>query len=307
MKTPLFVKRGPGGMFSVVNNELTTGNIYWVNSASTNCSDSAGYGINPDTPFATIAYAIAACTANNGDRIFVSRFHTETLTAALAFSTAGVNVFGLTNGITMATLTINGAVDGVAMSAADCSLEGIAFAAPGTDEQLSDVAITAARCVVKNTRHIGSTTTGTNRNKVDIITLSAAANDVLLDGLHIYNSAYGMTGGGINIAGAFARGEIRNCFVAGSGSVGFASGCLYDAAAATQLYVHHNVFKNNKATTASVSLTASLGVFSFNHVSGRNTTLPGVFPTTTMDCFENRVTKIAAVNGAITPVADADL
>jgi hypothetical protein len=44
-RTELFVRKQSGGMFSVVNQALTTGNIFFVNSA--NGTNSAGYGQNP--------------------------------------------------------------------------------------------------------------------------------------------------------------------------------------------------------------------------------------------------------------------
>jgi hypothetical protein len=76
-RTELFVRKQSGGMFSVVNQALTTGNIFFVNSA--NGTNSASYGQNPDAPTATLAYAIGLCTANQGDRIYVMPGHTEAI------------------------------------------------------------------------------------------------------------------------------------------------------------------------------------------------------------------------------------
>jgi hypothetical protein len=47
-RTELFARKQAGGMFSVVNQSLTTGNIFFVNSVTG--TDAAGYGQNPDAP-----------------------------------------------------------------------------------------------------------------------------------------------------------------------------------------------------------------------------------------------------------------
>lgn len=79
-KTELFSRNQPGGINTIVNESLTTGNIWFVNSATG--TNGAGYGVNPDYPFASLDYAVSRVTNNNGDRIYVMTGHTETLTAA---------------------------------------------------------------------------------------------------------------------------------------------------------------------------------------------------------------------------------
>ena len=70
-KTELFVRKQSGGMFTVVNEAMTTGNIYFVDSGKTTTGgDSAGFGANPDAPFLTLDYIASLVTANNGDTVF---------------------------------------------------------------------------------------------------------------------------------------------------------------------------------------------------------------------------------------------
>ena len=79
-KTELFVRQQAGGVYTVTREDLTTGNIFFVNSATG--TNSVGYGNNPDAPFASVDYAVSRVTSNKGDRIYVMPGHVETLSAA---------------------------------------------------------------------------------------------------------------------------------------------------------------------------------------------------------------------------------
>ena len=94
-RTELFARRQVGGMFTVVNNSMTTGNIFFVHSGTG--TNGAGYGQNPDAPVASIDYAVGLCTANQGDRIYVMPGHVETVATAsgLAADVAGVEIIGI--------------------------------------------------------------------------------------------------------------------------------------------------------------------------------------------------------------------
>jgi hypothetical protein len=250
----------------------------------------------------TIAGALAKCTSANNDFVFCKAGHAETLTAALAVDVSGVSIIGLGNGMLRPTITPNGAIDAFNVTAANVTIANLIFAAPVTDAQTADINIAAAGCTVRDTYHIGSDTA---LNKVDIITMTAAANDCLLDGIRVYNSVVECVGC-FAIEGALARLEISNCFI--FDSIGWTNGAIYDGGTATAVFIHNNVIKNAKAATVVLELgNNTTGVCSFNHISGRHTTLASnVAAGTGMDFFENRVTEEAAVNGAIIPAADTD-
>lgn len=129
-KTELFVRQQSGGMYAVVAEDMTTGNIFFVDSGTSGATDGAGYGQNPDAPTATIDYAVSLCTANNGDRIYVMPGHTETVTAAagLALDVAGITIIGIGNGpdTPVVTLTTADTAD-VDVDAAGITVENIHF------------------------------------------------------------------------------------------------------------------------------------------------------------------------------------
>lgn len=136
-KTELFVRKQAGGMFSVVNETFTTGNIFFVDSGKTTTgADSAGFGQNPDAPCLTIDYAVGLCTANNGDLIVVMPGHAETVSAAadLALDVAGITVLGIGSGAAQPTVTFDTAdTADVDIDAANVTVKNLHFIANFAD------------------------------------------------------------------------------------------------------------------------------------------------------------------------------
>ncbi len=98
---------GTAGLYS-------SGVVYWVDSAA---GSDANLGLSEDTAFATLAAAISAATASNGDLIVLKAGHTQTLAATQTISKAGLTIVGLgigsqkasfTNGVAGHLMTISG-------------------------------------------------------------------------------------------------------------------------------------------------------------------------------------------------------
>jgi len=93
-RTTLFTEYQPGGMFAIVDAVRHPGAVFFVDSATG--VDGEGYGRNPGAPLATIAAAIALCTASKGDVVYVMPGHNEGFgNAQLTINKAGVSVIGL--------------------------------------------------------------------------------------------------------------------------------------------------------------------------------------------------------------------
>lgn len=299
--SPLFVKKQPGGMFGVMNaGQHTGGSIFFVDA--TTGTDGAGHGQNPSSPVATIDYAIGLCTANKGDVIYVMPQHAESVATSITCDVAGVSIIGMGDGRNRPTLTTTAATDCITVTAADVRIENINFAVPGIDAVTADINIAGARCTVKNTVHHGSTT---DKNKVDIITITAAGHDALLDGTRIYNDTVEVVGG-IVLEGAAKRVEITNCFV--FDSIGFTNGAISDEATALGLYVHDSVFSNAKADTVVAEFgNNTTGVMANCFINGRHTTIASnITAGTGMAFYETYAVEEAAKNGLLMPAVDAD-
>lgn len=179
-RTPLFVNSQPGGLYSVVDTRMTTGNIWYVDSGASGGGDTTGHGQNPDSPFLTLDYAVGQCTANNGDVIFVLPGHAETVTAAagLDLDVAGITIHFLGEGNARGSITFSTVVGAdMDVDAADITVINPRFVA-GIDALTGPIDVNAARFKIVN----GTWQDGTTINTTDCIVADANADDMTIDG-----------------------------------------------------------------------------------------------------------------------------
>lgn len=297
-KNAFFSRKIPGGVYLFEDQSLTTGSRFFVDDSGS----ATNGGLTPDDPINTIDAAIGKCTAGAGDVIYVMPGHAESVATSITCDVAGVSIIGLGAGNLRPTITTTAATDCITITANDVRIENLIFAAPGIDAVTADINIAAARCVVRNTVHHGSTT---EKNKVDIITITAAGHDALLDGVRIYNDTVEVVGG-IVLEGAAKRVVIRDCVV--QDSVGFTNGALTDEATALQLTVEDCVFSNAKADTVCVEFSNNTtGVMRNCFINGRHTTIQSnLTPGTGMAFYETYGVEEAAKNGLLMPAVDAE-
>lgn len=177
--------------------------------------------------FSTISDALTNCVASRGDVILVLPGYTETLTAALTVSKAGVSIIGVGNGSLKPQITVNGAVDGLNITGANVLVENINFAAPETDEATAMINVAAANVTLRNISGIGSKT---SKNFVDCITVASGADDLTLENVKLNNSVVAVNSF-LSIEAAVARMKIRGFRAFGD----VATAGIIDAAAATHL------------------------------------------------------------------------
>lgn len=113
----------------------TSGRAFWVmETGAANytrfVAEHPAYDDAVAAVYTTVELAMAACTANNGDIIFVDQEYTQTISAAagITFDIAGVKVIGMGQGSLRPTLTFDTATTAdVLVSAANCHLENFIF------------------------------------------------------------------------------------------------------------------------------------------------------------------------------------
>jgi len=135
-RSPLFYSKQLGGFASIVDASMFPGNIFYVDSGDGDASDTAGFGQNPDAPFATIDFAVGQCTANQGDVIFVLPGHAETISAAagIALDVAGITIIGIGDGANTPTVTFDTIISAdMDVDAANITVENIHFIANFAD------------------------------------------------------------------------------------------------------------------------------------------------------------------------------
>lgn len=124
LRSPLFSRNQPGGVFSIIDVIDHPGAIFYVHSGTG--TDAAGFGDNPDKPLATIDYAIGLCTANKNDVIYVLPGHNEGLgNAQIAVDVAGVSIIGLGHGPTAPRIDYDHANASIDISASGCTIANL--------------------------------------------------------------------------------------------------------------------------------------------------------------------------------------
>jgi len=126
--TKIFHRSPIGGLFTVLDESPVTGNVFWCHSGTG--TDAAGFGLDPDSPTATIDYAHNLCTASKGDVVYVLPGHTETFSAAAAGVTMdliGVSIIGLGHGTCRPKITYTATAADWDVDAESCLVRNIEF------------------------------------------------------------------------------------------------------------------------------------------------------------------------------------
>lgn len=279
------------------------GDTYYVCKSSLPCYGWLNKRVPGDRLFKTISAADAAMVDNTNARALIMPGHTESSATEISLTTVGAEFIGLGRGPLRPIFTTTGTVNAISLDGNYQTLANVGFAVPGIDTVPADIDVVGAGCQILNTYHLGSTT---GKNKVDFITLTATANDTLIDGMRAYNVTVEMTGGGISIEGACSRVEI--CNVGIFDQIGYALGAIYDGATALDLFIHDCTFSNAKAGTVVAEFgNNSVGVMRDCFINGRHTTIASnVTPGTGMNFFNVLAVEEAAKNAIAIPAVDAE-
>lgn len=211
-KTALFVNKDPGGIFSVEDLALSTGERIFVDDGGT---DAAGYGKNPETPVATLDYAVGLATADQGDIIFVMPGHAEDLGAdsAVDIDKAGLTIIGLGFGRNMPTFNATAIAGDFKMAAARTTIKNLRFTG-GIDATTGILEISAADCAVLDCEYRDVTGQAT-----DVVMTTAAADRLLIDGWKHFGAAAAGANSAIALVGLDDF-ELRNFYMYGNFAVG---------------------------------------------------------------------------------------
>ena len=114
-------------MFAVVDQKVTTGDVWFVDSATG--ADTAGSGRSPISPTATLDYAIGLATASKGDIIYVMPGHAETISGAAGIDVdkAGLSIIGLGQGDNRPTFSFSATASDCDIDADDIYISNLRF------------------------------------------------------------------------------------------------------------------------------------------------------------------------------------
>lgn len=302
-RTPLFVNKQPGGMFSIEDMSRSTGNRFYVHSGTG--TNAAGYGRSPDAPLASLAYFFLQDfpTANNGDIVYLMPGHAETVSAAAGIiaDIAGVTIIGLGSGAAQPKITFDTIISAdLDVDAASITFENIHFSANFADIT-APLDINAADCTFRGCRFsetavnmnaviwiLGATSTTSNRLKV----IGCKCNDIDAANTHF-----------VSLPGTSDGCEITDNLLLGD----WGTAAIGAAGAVTAIVVARN-YIYNAATDADsgINLAASsTGLVMHNSIgialAGNATT--GVTASTGVALVENYVVDIGDRQGVLDPIA----
>lgn len=155
------------------------GSHFFVNSAHAAAGTSSGHGYTPDAPLTTIDAAVALCTANAGDIIWVGPGHVETVSAAggLDLDVAGITIRGIGNGSLQPKVDLTTAdTADVDIDAANITIENLQFEASFADIA-AVIDVNSDDCTIRNCRFLAPV--ATENAKIWILGATAAGSDRL--------------------------------------------------------------------------------------------------------------------------------
>lgn len=295
-RTELFSRTQPGGVFEISNIKSSPGEIWFVDSNAAGASNGAGYGRNPDAPFATLRYCVDSAGLAAGDHVYIMPGHTESLLTAVDVDVAGVTYTGLGEATKRPTFTVTGAVDGLNVTAASVVLENLVFATPSA-AATSNINIAATDVTVRNVEM----TAGANFDYG--ITITAAGERPIIENCAVTVTANGPVAW-LDFEGVIDRPIVRNNYVIGSdGTNEFDTGVIdFSAQAVTNPIVVNNVFDGADDATPLTAIADAGSVvgdcFSGNYYAG-STTNADTVATVTATIGAGAITSASFGAGAI--------
>lgn len=187
---------------------IATRNFFVQSTTGSNGNE----GTSPESPFATLAYAITKCVTSKGDNIILLPGHVETVATAggVTFaSKAGINVIGVGNGSLRPTINFTATAATMLLNAANLTFRNILFTG-GIDAVVSPVVVSAADCWLDSCEYRDVTgqatlflltTAAANRLKITNFTHDGATDAGAAASIAIVG------GDGIIIDGAFFDGD----------------------------------------------------------------------------------------------------
>lgn len=282
-----------------------TGNEFWVDSG---VDDTGGY--SPESAFGTLDEAINVATASNGDLIYVSEGHSETLSAAgslATFDVAGVTVIGLGTGNSRPTFVLNHASATITVSAADVRIENCIFKASAADV-VGCFTLTAAGFTLVNCEFVDDAATD---NFVDVIDCSSTTNNNA-DRLSVVHCQYFSddTGndGFIEINANLDRLVFENNLIMMGVSDNEAIISVATGKNLTLCSIQNNQFYRLNTAGDLVTdsdTTANSGVVAWNFVGHADTQTEVLFDIDGARVFENYGTAVNDTSGYLIPAVDS--
>lgn len=272
------------------------GNVYFVNSVIG--ADTTGRGFSPESPLATIDYAVGLCSANNHDFIVALPGHAETVSGAAGINVdvAGVTILGIGKGTARPTITMSAVASTFVLAAANCHVENLFFNVQHDTTIVIDV--NASDCTVKNCE-IRSRTASTAREFVTAIDINGGAANACdrtrIEGCLIYSPTAGAANG-IELGEVADCVEIVGCQVWGD----YSDACIHNPTGKvlTRLTIRDCILENTQTGDHAIELvSACTGILARNLYKSDMTQATACDPGScfSYECYHDDVIDTSAI------------
>jgi len=303
-KSPLFNRPAGGGtIFSVAGQNMTTGDIWFVDSGAAAASDAVTHGSSPDYPFATVDYAIGQCTADKGDIVYAMPGHAEattTDTELFDLDVAAVSVIGLGEGALRPTFTITHADANCVMGASGTRVSNCRFIS-----NIADVVegfIIEAEAVGSELDHCYFGASAAAKEFLIAISIKADADRLLIHDNHIV----GLTGDEATSAVWFEGGSDGTIFRDNVIHGDYKTNAAVDLSTAVSLnvFILDNIIVNieGSAGLCIKCSTTTTGLIAGNFVAGNKANTHPISTINLLHLSQNFGTDAVNTYGILTPV-----
>ncbi len=295
---------GPGSLLNLQGQVtgFTPGNIYFVSSVT---GASGSDGLSFSSPKATIAQALALCTASNGDIVYVMPGHVESVGASgLAWNVAGVSIIGLGTGNLRPILTWHTTDAVVTISGANTYVANI-ITTVDLDEVVSMFLVTGAGVTLDT---VDFKDAGSTQAIQWLLTTAAADQLTIKNCFHVQNTAAGSAQKWIQLVGTDHTRILDNTFIM-TANASSSSNLISGSTAVINAEIGRNkgCFLGASITVVVNLVTTSTGVIYDNRFfTGTSVATAAAYTCDACGFFDNKFHDTVSTSGLLAPVVDTD-
>jgi len=305
-RTALFSRHQPGGVFTVTDIEQHPGDVWFVSSVTG--TNGAGYGLNPDAPFASLSYAFSSDVLVAGDTVYLLPGHNESIgNAQVAIDIAGITIVGLGRGTLTPRVDFDHANASIDISASNTTIRNVRFLPSVTAVAIGiDINTLVTDTLLEDLEVLpGEDGAGVDEFTLFIDLKVGCDRTVIRRVKHRQHASAAGSVASISLTGASDDITIEDCFfdMAGAALVAPINGIT---TLSTGIYIRRCTFVTDAAEPGYEMITGSTGVAENCLVFSNHATLAGALVGDGIARFRCENIEVAAESGGIIGAASVD-
>jgi hypothetical protein len=281
--------------------------VFFVNSVTGNNTTvgSGSNGVDPTTPFKTLAFAITQCVSSNADVIYLMPGHVETVSSATShnINKIGVTIIGLGNKTNRPKLNFSATTSVLTISAASVAIKNVQLYST-IDEVVTAISVTAAYATLDA---VDVVETSAKQFIQFCLTVAAATDLTIQNCIHHQSTASASNALWIQLVGADRFKILNNLIQITTTNSASSSVIESDTTAPVNGLLLNNIIVQLGGTaTIPIKMVASTSGFALNNfVASQKTAIAGSIALASMYGANNYAGHVANTNGLLEPVVDS--